>query len=62
MRTLAWILIALSALGFAIAVVGALVGRSLMGVWPEGFSRGCTNLALIAIALLLASGKKTKES
>ncbi len=55
MRNLVWLLVALSALGFVLAVVGSLVGRSVLGVPPEGFSRGSANLALIAIALLLAS-------
>jgi hypothetical protein len=58
-RNLAVILIALSALGFVIAVVGALLGLSIMGVAPEGFSRACTNLALIAIALVLVSERKS---
>jgi len=57
MRYLIWALIALAALGFVLAVVGVLLG-SLLGVSPEGFSRASTNLALIAIALLLATDKK----
>ena len=51
MRNAAMVLVGLSALGFLLAVVGAFVGGPLMGVSPEGFSRGCSNLALIAIAL-----------
>jgi hypothetical protein len=59
MRTVIWILIAASALGFALAVIGSLVGWVLFGVTSEGFSRACSNLALIAIALLLAWHKKS---
>ena len=52
MRNVAMILIGLSALGFVLAIIANLVvGGSVVGVSPEGFSRGCSNLALIAIAL-----------
>ncbi|MFC1840328.1 hypothetical protein ACFL1N_12155 [Thermodesulfobacteriota bacterium] len=50
MRNLGIILICLSALGFVLAVISNFTGQ-IAGVSPEGFSRGCTNLALIAIAL-----------
>jgi hypothetical protein len=52
MRTLAKVLIALAGLAFVLAVVGAFAGR-LMNVHPEGYSRACSNLALLAIALVL---------
>jgi hypothetical protein len=52
-RSLVWILIVLSVVGFIGAVAGALLGRSFLGVQPVGYSRACTNLALIAIALVL---------
>ena len=56
MRNLAMVLIGLSALGFILAVISALVvGSPILGVTAEGFSRGCTNLALIAIALTVCS-------
>jgi len=58
MRALIWILIGLSALGFVLAVIFALAHASCLGVSPEGLSRACSNLALIAIALLLAGDKK----
>lgn len=48
-------LTALAALGFALAVVSAFMGP-IMGIPPEGFSRACTNLALLAIASVLLSG------
>jgi len=57
-RNLVWVLIALSALGFILAVVGVFVGRPILGVAPEGMSRTCTNLAVLAIALMMATHKK----
>lgn len=53
MRNLAWALIGLSGLGFVTAVVVATTGLDILGVAAEGFSRACTNLTLLAIALLL---------
>jgi hypothetical protein len=53
MRTLAKALVGLAALAFLLAVVTAFTGR-LMHVHPEGFSRACSNLALLAIALRVA--------
>lgn len=52
MRTLAKVLVGLAALAFVLAVVTAFAGP-LMHVQPEGFSRACSNLALLAIALLM---------
>ena len=48
-------LTALAALAFALAVVSAFTG-AIMGIQPEGFSRACTNLALLAIASVFISG------
>lgn len=56
------VLIGFSALGFVLAVIGVLVGGPILGVSPEGFSRGCSNLALIAIALAVWFGKGPKEA
>ena len=53
MDALAKLLLALAGLAFALAVVTALLGMPLVGIVPEGFSRACTNLALIAIGLRL---------
>jgi uncharacterized membrane protein YbaN (DUF454 family) len=58
MRNLTWILIALSAVGFVLAVLSTLLDSSFMNITAEGFSRSSNNLALIVIALLLASPKK----
>lgn len=52
MRTLVKVLVGLAALAFVLAVVTAFTGR-FMPVHPEGFSRACSNLALLAIALVL---------
>jgi hypothetical protein len=53
MRTLAKVLVGLAGVAFLLAVVTAFTGR-FMHVHPEGFSRACSNLALLAIALVLA--------
>lgn len=53
MRTLAKLFVALAALAFVLAVVSSFTGR-LMHVHPEGFSRACSNLALLAIALVVS--------
>lgn len=46
-------LIGLAALAFLLAVIGVLGVGSVLGVDPEGFSKACTNLALIGIGLSL---------
>ena len=52
MRNVAIATIGASVLAFLITGIMALAGeQTLMGVVPEGFSRACSNLALIAIAL-----------
>ncbi len=53
MDALPKLLIALAALAFLLAVVTALLGTPIVGILPEGFSRACTNLALLAIGLRL---------
>ena len=58
MRNVAWVLIVLSALSFVLAVVSSQMCFTLLGTGPEGYSRACGNLALIAIALLLVSRTK----
>ncbi len=44
-------LVGLSGLAFVLAVGSALLAIPIGGIAPEGFSRACTNLAVIAIAL-----------
>ncbi len=51
-------LIVLSGLGFLLAIVVAVVTGSIFGITAEGFSRACTNLALIAIALAVIPKEK----
>ena len=52
MQKVAMVLIGVSGLAFLVAVVLALMGvEGLLGVGSEGYSRTCSNLALIAIAL-----------
>jgi hypothetical protein len=53
MRTLAKALTGLAALAFVLAVVGSLTGVGIVNTSPEAFSRAATNLALLAIALIL---------
>ena len=49
-------LIGLSALAFILAVAGSVTdSNSVMGTSPEAFSRACSNLALVAIALKVSS-------
>ena len=58
MRNFIWVLLACSGLSFVIAVFSVLMRwQGIAGIAAEGFSNGCTNLALIAIALLLLSKK-----
>jgi ABC-type uncharacterized transport system permease subunit len=62
MRNVSMVLIGLSALGFLLALFTALTNSWIMGVGPEGFSRSCSNLALISIALAVCfrAGNKYK--
>ncbi len=53
MRNVAMALVVLSALGFLMAVMVILLTGPVAGVSAEGFSRASSNLALIAIALIV---------
>jgi hypothetical protein len=55
-------LILLSMLAFVLAVIGAIFGIPIIGERPEGFSRACNNLALIAIALIIGFKIDLKQS
>ena len=55
MQNLVLPLIGLTALAFVLAVVVVLFSGPIMDVSAEGFSRACTNLALLAVAVSLAS-------
>ena len=52
MKNISLALICFSALSFALAVFVAFQD-TFLGISAEGFSRGCSNMALICIALLL---------
>ena len=55
MQNLAKALTALAAVAFLLAVITAFTGPlEPLGASAEGYSRACTNLALLAIAFLLA--------
>jgi hypothetical protein len=58
MRHLTLVLVVLAAVAFVLAVVGALMGQDFLNVAPEGFSRACTNLALLAVAVVLVAHRK----
>jgi hypothetical protein len=55
MSTLAKTLIGLAALAFVLAVVASFSGP-ILRTQPEAYSRASTNLALLAIALVLTFG------
>ena len=50
-------LVGLAALAFVLAVVTHFTG-ALLETSPEAYSRACTNLALLAIALVVTSGDR----
>jgi hypothetical protein len=58
MANLNMVLIGLSAIAFLLAVIGVLVTGPIMGVTPEGFSRACTNLVLMGIAVSVCCPKQ----
>ncbi len=62
MQKLVQLLIGLAVLAFIMATVQVLLPVSILGIFPESFSRACDNLALIAIALTLCCKKCQKES
>ena len=51
MRNVALALIVLAAVGLFSAIISVMVGSTILGITAEEFSRICSNLALIAIAL-----------
>ena len=58
MANLKMALIGLAALSFLLAVITILVTGPIMGISAEGFSRACTNLALMGIALSVCCPKQ----
>ena len=58
MENLAKALVGLAALSFVVGViVGGPMGGVLIGIPAESFSRACSNMALLAIALMLMGSK-----
>ncbi len=47
-------LISLAGVAFLLAVVGSFMGTTIMGLGPEGYSRACTNLALLAVGVAMS--------
>lgn len=62
MAKLTMVLIGLSAIAFLLAVISVLVTGPIMGVSAEGFSRACTNLVLMGIALSVCCPQRHQES
>jgi hypothetical protein len=56
MRTVIWLLVALSILGFVLAIVGVF-GLRFGNITPEGISRGSHYFVLLAIVLALLEKK-----
>ena len=57
-RWVSWTLILLSALAFFFAVLSVIVNFDVLGLSAESYSRACSNLALLAIALWFVGVKK----
>ncbi len=59
MNSVPKVLTGVAALAFVLAVVAACAG-DIGPIRPEGFSRTCNNLALLAIAWHFAFGDRTR--
>ena len=57
MRQVALALIVLAAVGLISAIISVMMGSTILGITAEEFSRICSNLALIAIALAVSFKK-----
>ena len=53
------VLVLLAAATFVLAAVGNLFTGAIFVVTPEGLSRACTNLALLAIAIAVVHDGKS---
>ena len=58
MSTLATALTGLALVSFVVAVVANFMGP-ILNTPAEGWSRACSNLALLAIALVISSGERS---
>ncbi len=61
MSGIAKLFVLLSLLAFLMAVVGSWMG-AMMGVGAEAYSRACSNLALMAIAIQMVFPKEGSAS
>ena len=52
MPGIAKLLVLLAVISFVLAVIGAFTG-ALIGIGAEAYSRACTNLALLALAVVV---------
>ncbi len=52
MPGIAKLLVLLAAITFVLAIVGAFAGN-IVGIGAEAYSRACTNLALLALAMVM---------
>ena len=57
-KWVSWILVLLSGVAFLFAVLASVTDLRVMGLFPESYSRACSNLALLAIALWFVGIKK----
>jgi len=53
-------LVGLSIIAFFIAVFGSIFEFNFLGAGPEGYSRACNNIILIAIALAVCFKTENK--
>ena len=53
MPGIAKLLVLLAAITFGLAVVGGAWTGPILGIGAEAYSRACTNLALLALALVM---------
>ena len=60
MKNLIRVLIGISALSFVLAVVATLLGGSVLEIHAAAYSKTCSNLALIAIAMTLSFSEKNQ--
>ena len=53
MPGIAKLFVLLAAITFLLAVVGGMWAGAILGIGAEAYSRACTNLALLAIAVVM---------
>ncbi len=53
MPAIAKLFVVLAAITFGLAVVGGAWTGAILGIGAEAYSRACTNLALLAIAVVM---------